>query len=48
MKTIYGFIQMILGACLGIYGVIKKDTDMIIIGCMLIICGKIDLNNSEK
>ena len=47
MKRVIGIIEMISGACLAISGVIVKDTYLTIIGCMLMICGKIDLNSNN-
>jgi hypothetical protein len=44
-KIILGFIEVLLGFLLGVIGILDKDTIMVVIGCMLIICGKMDLKD---
>jgi len=39
-------IELLTGIALSLCAVFTKDTDMLIVGCMLIICGKIDLLNN--
>jgi hypothetical protein len=49
MKTVFiiiGTIELLLGAVIAIIGCNSKDTIMVIIGCMVMICGKIDLSNN--
>lgn len=47
MKAII-FIQLLSGMALGSAGVMLDDVGMIVVGCMLIICGKLDYINQKK
>jgi hypothetical protein len=48
MKTIYAVFELLFGAFLGVLGIIQKDIGLLIIGCMIIICGKLDFINFDK
>ena len=48
MKKVIALIELCSGMALGIYGVTINDTGMIVVGCMLIICGKIDFNETHN
>jgi len=45
IMTIITMIEMLVGFFLGLVGVIDKDTTMVVISCMFLICGKIDSND---
>lgn len=43
--TIFILIESILGTYLGIKGVLDNDVIMVVVGCMVLICAKIDFKN---